>query len=325
MKTQRVFKVDNLRAIAICLVVLGHSIILYSSTWDIYETNINVYFLDIMKKWIDLIQMPLFFSLSGYLFTYSYNKCTFKSLVLKKFKRLILPYFFISFFYMIPIKMLVHYPGFEDKSIFVIVIDCTIKGKDNGHLWFLPCLFICFIVAKVLFIIFENLKIKKIHMELCIIIISILVSMISGRVTGISYLKNSMNYFVYFYSGYLINSYNDHFNKDKWLYWISVLLLVGASIIPLIYNIKFIVLIKLVLVFASFVVIPNSQNKFADFLSKNSFGIYLFHSPLIYITFCFGLYWNPVYVILLNIAFGGIACIITMFIRITPLKMVIGE
>ena len=85
------------------------------------------------------------------------------------------------------------------------------------------------------------------------------------------------------------------------------------------------VLIKLVLVFASFVVISNSQNKFADFLSENSFGIYLFHSPLIYITFYYGVYWNPIYVVLLNIAFGGLACLITMCIRRTPLKIVIEE
>lgn len=325
MKKQRLFKIDNLRLIAICLVVLGHSIILYSSSWDIYETNINVYFLDIIKKWIDLIQMPLFFSLSGYLFAYSCNKYTFKSLVLKKMKRLLLPYLIIALFYMIPIKKLVHYPGYEEKSVLVIVTDCILKGKDNGHLWFLPCLFICFIAAKILFIIFEKLKIKKFHMDLCILIISIFVSIVSGRLALISYLKNPMGYFVYFYSGYLINSYNDRFGKSKWLYWISVLVLIGASIIPIIFDVKLIVLIKLALVFASFVIIPNRQNKLADFLSKNSFGIYLFHSPLIYITFHYGLYWNPVYVVLLNLAFGAIACLITISIRKTPLKIVIGE
>ena len=31
-------KIVNIRALAIILVVLGHSIILYSSQWDLYET-----------------------------------------------------------------------------------------------------------------------------------------------------------------------------------------------------------------------------------------------------------------------------------------------
>lgn len=29
----------NIRALAITLAVLGHSIILYSTSWDLYETN----------------------------------------------------------------------------------------------------------------------------------------------------------------------------------------------------------------------------------------------------------------------------------------------
>ena len=68
-------KIVNLRALAIIIVVIGHSIILYSHKWGLYSTIYNVRFLDILKDWINLIQMPLFLSISGFLFARSYKKC----------------------------------------------------------------------------------------------------------------------------------------------------------------------------------------------------------------------------------------------------------
>lgn len=57
----RLTKIGNIRALAIILVVLGHSIILYSYDWNLYETIWKVPFLNCLKRAIDLIQMPLFF------------------------------------------------------------------------------------------------------------------------------------------------------------------------------------------------------------------------------------------------------------------------
>ena len=42
-------KIVNLRALAIIIVVIGHSIILYSHKWGLYSTIYNVRFLDILK------------------------------------------------------------------------------------------------------------------------------------------------------------------------------------------------------------------------------------------------------------------------------------
>ena len=67
-------KVVNIRAIAIIIVVLGHSIILYSPYWGIYQTSNKVYIFEVLKDIINIIQMPLFFSLSGYLFYKTISK-----------------------------------------------------------------------------------------------------------------------------------------------------------------------------------------------------------------------------------------------------------
>lgn len=56
----------TIRAIAIMLVVFGHSIILYSSAWNLYETSVQAPVLDHLKNVINVLQMPLFFSVSGF-------------------------------------------------------------------------------------------------------------------------------------------------------------------------------------------------------------------------------------------------------------------
>lgn len=56
----------NIRAIAIMLVALGHSIIIYSSTWNLYQTSVQAPVLDHLKNIVNMLQMPLFFSVSGF-------------------------------------------------------------------------------------------------------------------------------------------------------------------------------------------------------------------------------------------------------------------
>ena len=67
-------------------------------------------------------------------------------------------------------------------------------------------------------------------------------------------------------------------------------------------------------------------NKIISYISYNSFGIYLFHSPLIYITFSTFANSNPIIVIFINFIFFSILSIfLTEFIRITKIKFIIGE
>ena len=87
-------KIVNIRALAIIIVVLGHSIILYSKSWGFFESIYDVPILNYLKSFINIIQMPLFFSLSGFLFYYSINKKSdFKNFFKKKFKRPLADYF----------------------------------------------------------------------------------------------------------------------------------------------------------------------------------------------------------------------------------------
>ena len=92
------YRISNLRAFAIIVVVLGHSIILYSGSWGIYHAVRSSVFFDYLKDAINLFQMPLFFSLSGYLFAKTVKLDSFWIFIEKKTKRLLVPFFFVGCF-----------------------------------------------------------------------------------------------------------------------------------------------------------------------------------------------------------------------------------
>ena len=110
--------ISNIRALAIIVVVFGHSIILYSSNWNIYTTKYTVPALDLLKRILDMFQMPLFFSISGYLFYFTYAKRRgILHLINSKIKRLIVPYILVSLLYVIPLRIIIHYPGYEHQTL----------------------------------------------------------------------------------------------------------------------------------------------------------------------------------------------------------------
>ena len=66
--------------------------------------------------------------------------------------------------------------------------------------------------------------------------------------------------------------------------------------------------------------------KIINNISNNSYGMYLFHSPLVYLTFKFLPNINPILMIIINfIVFGSISYLITYLIRKTKFKFIIGE
>lgn len=138
-------KMDNLRAIAIVSVVLGHSIILYNPRWHIFDTTVDCYFLQELYQFIASYQMALFVLVSGYLcFDSCVKEIPFSSFATKKARRLLLPYLIVGLLYMIPIKMLLNIPTYANIGV-VTILKRFILGIDNGHLWFLYSLFLIFL------------------------------------------------------------------------------------------------------------------------------------------------------------------------------------
>ena len=63
-------QIINLRGIAILLVIIGHSIIIYDSGFELLTSEVQMPLFETIKHWISFVQMKLFISVSGFLLAY---------------------------------------------------------------------------------------------------------------------------------------------------------------------------------------------------------------------------------------------------------------
>ena len=316
------FKITNIRSICIVLVVLAHLIIIYNGSWDIYKSNRTSSLFMILCNFIYIFHMPLFFSVSGFLAHNSYKKTSSTlSFIKKKAIRLMIPFLIIGFLYMIPIRYLVKYPPFQAISPFKIVLNFLL-GIDAGHLWFLPSLFIIFILHYIL--------VKQCSSQRLLTIIVVFLSIVGYFAP--TYIGSALTNLIWFHLGYLINY--QHLEKKKggdYLLMLCIIASLGVAFYALGYNCillryvaKYIASVAIILLIYS--IIPNKKNKIMQFFALYSFGIYLFHSPLIYISFSFLPNIHPMLMLFINfVLFGSVAILLTKIIKKVGLKRVIGE
>lgn len=321
--------VENLRGLAIIIVVLGHSIILYSSGWNLYTIVNDVPFLDSIKSVINIIQMPLFFSLSGFCFRYTLRKdLTLSELFRSKVNRLLIPFLAISLLWMLPIRIAIRYPQWTGHGITKIIFFDIILGRDCGHLWYLPTLFMCFLVAYALRRVLERNSAMNKKARLIIWCCVLLSSRFYFLFMTFPFLGWTIQYFVYFYTGYILFDCIDMLRGMKYTlkmiaFVVSVISAAGALKTGSTFFTTCAALVALVTVYA---MIPDTKSAMFSKIAENSFGIYLLHSPLIYITYTFLNDANPFVVVGINfIVFGFVAYILTVCIRRTPFKILLGD
>ena len=326
-------KIINLRALAIILVVFGHSIILYSSEWDTFTTERTCIILDYIKKVINIIQMPLFFSISGYLFYYSYTKRNLIELIIEKFKRLIIPFLLVALLWFIPVRMLLNYSGYQGLNYIEIFVDKVLLGHDMGHLWFLPTLFYMFIIMKIILEILKKAENKVQYYALSFIIFleGILIYKITKEwsLKYYPYFDSVAIHFIYFYLGFAINKYKieEKLNSKK----IGKILLLTFNIAGIIIYLispsdALKVAMGVISVISLYITMKEEASKATEILSENSFGVYLLHSPLKYITYTYYNNAEPFFVVTTNFVFwGAIALLMTIGIRKTKFKFILGE
>lgn len=225
-----------------------------------------------------------------------------------------------------PIKIFLSTPGFIDiKQIITSICgQLILSGYSLGHLWFLPTLFFIFVLSYIL-----SKRIKENPVNVTLLFIALIICNIgSSLLPNYLQINNIMRYIIYFYMGYLsfrILECNKKIDRYRIFLIISMTLLILCRV--------FISSIHIIFIFVSFlslyVLLPNLPNRINTFLqviSENSFGIYLLHSPLIYITYSFFKTWNPMVVIAINfLAFGGLALLMSIYIRQTKFKFILGE
>lgn len=328
-KKRTIHEITNLRALAILFVVVGHSIIIYSSTWGRYTSEIKVPVLNHLKAYINIIQMPLYFSISGFLYNLSSRK-PFAVFVKNKAKRLLVPWAFFTFAMMYPVRMLVHYHGYQNLSFPYIFLHLTLLGKDDGHVWFLSCLFICFIVSYIYDQFIERIHIDAITGKIVILFIAFAFLRKEYLLNDIGLLRNPGKYLFYFQLGCLISMFWDSRKKNTRVQIIGVIVYAVASVLGMTmlkykYTMPY-VLIRILLVVSLYMMVPGKTCKVTEFLSSYSYGLYLFHSPLVYITCAYMPNVHPVIFVGMNlIVFGLLSILLTWVFKHSALRVLIGE
>ena len=204
---EKILEYDIIRVIAVILVVLGHctyrTIITDYGGYSLIQnidliTPLGKIVFTIFKSitaFIFTFHMPLFFVLSGALFSNSLNRGkykTLKELVVNKGKRLLIPFFIVTLLYAVPIKYI---SGYYSKStnLFKDIFVGQILMQGNTHLWFLPTLFCIFCIIYIL----HRFKLPKI-----LIIVALFLLNFFSFFPKISLLDHISLYLMYFYIGF---------------------------------------------------------------------------------------------------------------------------
>lgn len=322
--TERNTKIINLRVIAILIVVLGHSIILYDpdwTSWSRYICNYHSPFLIGLKKIINSFQMELFFSISGFCLYYSFNRLPkFINFGLAKFKRLIVPFIIIGLFWMIPLRLLASYAPYEEHNLSDI-IKSFLLCNDCGHLWFLPVLFYIFIIFYVL------IKSSK-YCLVYIPIVAIILFYLYPYIPNYFRIADALKYLLSFTLGFYINKLNLSMLLHKVNKYILFITLFALTSILYLFNnhINVSILISILIVLTIYILTPIKTIPLIKYFDKNSFGIYLFHSPLLYLGMKY-LYQLPPYLFVPIQFFGSLSlCLIILYIiRKLHCGFIIGE
>ncbi|MFQ7596893.1 acyltransferase family protein [uncultured Clostridium sp.] len=290
MNVQKDRNIDSLRGLMIILVVLGHAIIPQIRENNEYYTNVwnTIYY----------FHMPIFFMISGYcckeIKVSKIDKNKYKSFIIKKFKRLMIPYILMSCFnYIIllvvttiqtPIRAMLIESGYKFNGIITSIIEIlTFNGHFDDHMWFLYTLFIIFILIPIMK--------KKINNENKIIILSIILTLLSysGILNNtVPLLEKTCRYLFYVIIGSKLNFNNISINKLIKCSGVNIVIIIVLlnlkqnnyviatieGILKIILSINFIYVLY-------YLVGSLILHKIFNKISKYSFQIYLLHQPFI--------------------------------------------
>ncbi len=162
---KKINEIGLLYTIGVLLTILGHS---HSNDWTTFPPQ--------PVEFIYSFHMPLFFCISGYLFTKSSSleRDGYFKWIGDKSKRLLIPYFVISAISFIP-KTLLDNGNLNDIGLNEL-FECFFAPRFNvwGHFWFLPVIFIFYFVFGLWRSFFyDNLKYKK-----CVVVGTLLAAIV---------------------------------------------------------------------------------------------------------------------------------------------------
>ena len=269
MERKHFYAIEIVRAIAIILVVIGH-----------YSPDNAPLWYDSLLKFIYSFHMPVFLFISGFIYIATKKEESYLSFLLKKVKRLLIPYFSTSVI-IISIKL------FSQGNAY---LENPVTLNSYFEIFYLPAAgyFLWFIIALWwMFVITPLFKTRK--QRLYLFLFSIIIAYLPFEPTHILCANEFKRMFIYFMLGVTIYDYKEYFN--------SIISRFSHSFIPLIFFIAFEYLyltnicnqMEYILPFFGIIVTMQLANclthlnstKFKNVLfhiASSSYIIYLFHT-----------------------------------------------
>jgi len=289
-------EISFIKTIVMIIIVFYHSCLFFGGTWftfvnPVYSAN----YLYVFAKWLNTFHIHTFVMASGFLFYYlkieknKYNN--YKQDIMKRFKRLIIPYIFTSMFWVIPISL--YFFKYNFKEIFDKYVLCI----SPGQLWFLIMLFLVFILFEFLS---NKIKISKMNLIIIYIVFTLLFGIIEYLNIDYFQLPKVFEYSVFFYLGGYLYKFRNSFNYKKIIFIIIgiIILLLSNYLIDdkniifkilKIYLSQLLSILEVIIIYVIGNYLINKKkikinNKIYKLFESSSFGIYLFHQQIIY--FC---------------------------------------
>ena len=307
----KIIQYDILRTIATLLVVIGHARYFYLQTdfggCDysalVDSQNINWKIIGLITVFLNAFHMPVFMALGGALFYGSMQRGSVRSLgdlAVSKAKRLLVPFLVVGVLYVFPMKLASGYYAQSDDVVWDLFMgQLLIQG--NTHLWYLPAMFVDFLICYVL-----EVYGKKIPALAKLAVLAVISAVMWDF--PINLIAYPLRYAVWFYAGYSFEQIRPQVDRvakgsygilgcvltavvylfARWLpggIWSAVEYLCVRWLVPVLAGVS-LYMVCCGLARTSLVSCGAYRS-----LADKSFGIYLYSDPVNYVVLALGAQW----------------------------------
>ena len=293
-----VFKLSDCnftKTVMMLFVVITHCLAIWNKNgWFVIKPTTSNWILGLISEYLGTFHTYVFTFVSGYLLYYinkeQYKKSSFKNIIFKRFKRLMIPYIICSCLWVIPF----YYYYYQSNP--TMILKNFLLGCAPSQLWYLLMLFILNLFF--LFIQFV-IKEKEILQPLICVLFFFFSLFLSFCSFNYFQFSSCLKYYSFFYMGYYYRKNKGFKVIDKWNSMILLALSLTTFLIFYFFDSLEIIYFKVLKYFVFYICnffgvaatikiigITNyeylTRTKIYYFLSENNFGIYLIHQQLIW-------------------------------------------
>lgn len=281
-----------LRMAMMLLVVLYHSCVMWVGEGWFDDPAVPCAPLGELALWLNTFHVPTFVFASGYVYSYTRRETghygSVASVLVRKARRLLLPYVFVSALWAAPIYV----AFFGPRELF----HKFVLAASPSQLWFLPMLFWCFAALEFVRLFIPGLARRPMALFLASAAASLGALVVSGLVGDTLQLSSTLQYLPLFCAGYAFRVWNTGrfwslgplplLALDLTLY--AVWLTVAAADGPVASVVAYVLLLTLRLVGCAMALslvgrLRKPEGPVVEALARDSFGIYLFHQQIVFV------------------------------------------